>query len=102
LRSGLISFDCKKCLNAPYIKENLGCESPTQTPAAWLDENEEWFNCPIRFINKSTLDFIEKYDAYRNKMATPPDFDKQSARFNIAVKYFESELSRFIEMKQGK
>ena len=98
----MIGFSCSKCRDAPYIKESLGCDGPTQTPAAWLDEEEQWYNCPIKFINQSSLDFIEKYDAYKNKMATPPDYEKQSARFNMAIRFFESELSRFIEMKQGK
>jgi hypothetical protein len=97
----LISFSCDKCEKAEYIKESLGCEQPTKTPSFWLEDKEEWWNCPRKFINQSVSDFLEKYDAYNKKLATPPDFDLQSARFNIAVKVFESYLVKFIAMKKG-
>jgi hypothetical protein len=102
LRAGLIAFSCTQCELAPYTKDSLGCENTTQTPAAWLDEDEEWHNCPIKFVSQSVIDFMEKYDSYKNKMATPPDFENQSAKFNSAVRIFESYLSKYNEMKQGK
>jgi hypothetical protein len=84
------------------MRETLGCEQPTQVPATWLEAEEEFYNCPIRFIPTCCYEFIEKYNAYKNKMATPPDYEKQSARFNQAVKVFENYLNQFIEEKQGR
>ena len=102
LRSGLISFSCDKCLDAPYIKDTLGCDGPTQAPARWLDENEEWFNCPIKFIKQDALDFLDKFDSYKNNISTPPDYENQAARFLEAVGYFNSCVNRYTEIKQGK
>ena len=48
------------------------------------------------------MNFLSKYDAYKNHFATPPDYEKQNAVFNEAVKYFESQVSHFTEMKTGK
>jgi hypothetical protein len=84
------------------MKLTLGCETPTQAPSEWLDEKEEWFNCPINFISGDCMNFLSKYDAYKNHFATPPDYEKQNAVFNEAVKYFESQVSHFTEMKTGK
>lgn len=102
MRSGLIGFSCDICRDAPFTKDNLGCENPTQTPAAWLDENEEWYNCPLKFIPMSVIDFLEKYDAYKNSIASPPDFENQSAKFIIAVRYFENHINKYNRIKQGK
>ena len=84
------------------MKLTLGCEVPTKSGTQWLDEDEEWFNCPINFINESAMDFLKKYDAYKNNFATPPDYEKQSAVFNEAIKYFEGEVAHFTEVKTGK
>ena len=84
------------------MKLTLGCETPTQAPVEWLDENEQWFNCPINFINESAMAFLSKYDSYKNGMAAPPDYGRQAASFFEAVKYFESQLTHFIEVKTGK
>jgi hypothetical protein len=67
-----------------------------------LDEKEEWFSCPINFISEGCVSFLSKYDAYKNYFATPPDYEKQSAAFNEAVKYFESQILHFTEIKTGK
>lgn len=67
----------------------------------WLDADEDWYNCPLKFVNNSIYDFIMKYDSYKNGTATPPDFEMQSARFNQAVRFFDSKVSEFIEMKKG-
>jgi hypothetical protein len=101
LRSGLISFSCDKCLDAPYIKENLGCDQPTQTPARWLDEDEEWYNCPMRFIPSSVVSFILEYDSYKDKWSTPPRYGDFGAKFLQAKIYLENCLNKYTAMKQG-
>lgn len=101
LRSGLISFSCEKCQSAPYIRDTLGCEKPTQEPAHWLDENEAWYSCPIQFITQGCCEFMEKYDSYKSQLSTPPNYEKQSAKFIEGVKYYEHCLRKYTEMKQG-
>lgn len=101
LRSGLISFSCDKCQSAPYIQETLGCETPIKTAATWLGPDEEFYNCPIRFIMSNSYEFLEKYDSYHSGLSTPPDFERHSAKFLLAVKVFDSYVRNFTEMKRG-
>jgi len=79
----------------------MGCEKPLETAATWLGEEDEFYNCPVRFITTSTRDFLEKYDSYRSRMATPPDFEKQSANFISAIGIFERSVDKFLKLKKG-
>lgn len=100
IRSGLVDFSCDRCDEAPYVRENLGCEKPAQIPADWFGTNEEWYNCPIKFLMSSVNEFFDKYDLYKSGLATPPDYDLQSAKFILAVRIYESYLGKFIEEKK--
>jgi len=66
-----------------------------------LDQDEEWYSCPLKFINQSCYDFLDKFDSYKNQMSTPPDFESQSYKFNTGVKAFEYYLNKYTSMKQG-
>lgn len=101
LRAGLIDFSCERCKEAPYIKEAIGCDKPTKNPAKWWHD-DEFYNCPIRFIMQSTYEFLEKIDSYRSGLSTPPDYEKQSARFLLAIKVFDHYIYKFTQLKQGK
>ena len=71
LRAGMITFDCCKCQQAPYIKDTLGCEKPLEYAATWFGEEEEMFyNCPIRFIMPNAYELINKMDNYKNYNST--------------------------------
>ena len=119
LRAGLIAFSCSKCREAcdkragctdicsgcqhrSYIKDSLGCEKPLETPAFWLGEDDEFYNCPRQFIMHNTYELIEQIDSYKSGLSTPPDFNNQSARFLLAVKVFDYYMSKFLALKQGK
>lgn len=102
IRAGLLAFSCSKCEEAPYIKEINGCEIPVETPATWLGPEEEFYNCPMRFIMANTFDLIEMMDSYKSGYCVAPDYDRQSAKFMAAVKIYERYLNHFTEVKQGK
>ena len=97
----MIAFNCNQCREAPYIKEIRGCEKPTQTPAHWLDEDEDWYQCPRLFIPPKCWEFFNKYCSYKDDTATPPDFEKQSAKFNSAKIVYENYLAKFLKQKNG-
>ena len=97
----MISFSCDKCAEAPYIKDSLGCEKPLETAAAWLGEGELFYSCPIKFILPNTYELIEKMDSYKNGIATPPDFEKQSAKFLSGVKAYNYYLAKSNAIKKG-
>lgn len=101
MRSGLISFSCGKCQAAPYIKDTLGCEEPTQTPAFWFEKDEEWFNCPLKFITEEVLDFLNEYDSLKTNLARPKEYGEQSSKFYEAVRVLENNISKFVKEKEG-
>ena len=84
------------------LKESLGCEDPLDTPREWIDENEKWYNCPVRFICRSASDFLDEYNAYKRQIATPPIYGEHSAKFLEALWLFESFINKFIEEKKGR
>jgi hypothetical protein len=100
----MIGMNCATCQTAPKAKESFGCESPLQVPAVYFGdiEDEEWYNCPMRFITQSSYDFLNEYDAYKSGMAEPMKYGKQSAKYFEAVRTFDHYLSMFSNMKQGK
>jgi len=97
----LLAFSCDKCAEAPYIKDTLGCEVPLKFAALWLSDEDEFYNCPIKFIMQSSRELIEKMDSYKNGLSTPPEFEKQSAKFLLGVRVYEGYLSKFNAMKKG-
>lgn len=96
----MIAFSCDKCAEAPYIKDSLGCEKPLEIAAAWWEE-DQFYNCPIKFITQNSYELIEKMDSYKNGLSTPPDFERHSAKFLLGVKTFENYLAKFNAMKKG-
>jgi hypothetical protein len=111
IRAGVISFSCEKCISADvikdekvvdnYIKKAQGCIEPLEKPARWIDEDEDWYNCPVRFICRSASDFLEEYNAYKKQIATPPVFGSHSAKFLEAVWVFEGMIAKFHEEQKG-
>lgn len=102
MRAQIIGMNCATCESAPYLKETFGCDTPTQNAATWLDEGEEWFSCPVRFITASTMDFLREYDAYKDKFATAPVYGQMSAKFIEAKQVLDHYISKYTDQKQGK
>jgi hypothetical protein len=111
LKSGIIGYSCSVCeegltneqKNDPnfhnYKKEVRGCDRPTQTPLELLETDEEWYNCPIKFVSKAVNEFYDKMQSYQDGLSTPPDFDQQSYKFNDALKLYKYYLGIFLERK---
>jgi hypothetical protein len=108
LRSGLIGMSCGGCRDTlqegetdGYVQKSFGCNEPLQVPATWFGEEEQFFNCPMKFITSGCVDFLEKYDSYKKGFATPPDYEKQAAKFWEGVRSFESNMNKCMAMKKG-
>jgi hypothetical protein len=101
LRCGLIGFSCEKCNEAPYIKDTLGCDKPMEIAATWLGPDEEFYNCPIRFIMQNSCELLEKMDSYKTGLSTPPDFENHSAKFLLGVKVFDHYYRKLDALKKG-
>lgn len=50
---------------------------------------------------QNTHELLDKMDSYTNRLATPPDYEKQSAKFLLGVRIFKEYCSEFVEMKRG-
>jgi hypothetical protein len=79
----------------------MGCKKPLEIAAKWLEDEEEFFNCPMQFITVGTCDFLEKYDCYKKGTATPPDYERQSANFITAAGLLERSIDKFLKLKKG-
>jgi hypothetical protein len=101
LRSGLLGFDCSVCQDAPYIKEARGCEKPLSVPMILMEADEEWYNCPLQFVSVGVEEFVGKYNSYKAGLATPPDFDFQSAKFIEGVHFFDHWTKKYSEMTKN-
>jgi hypothetical protein len=55
----------------------------------------------MRFVPASVSELLEKLDAYKNHMATPPDYEKQSAKFLYGVRAFEHYVKKYVDIVRG-
>jgi hypothetical protein len=76
----------------------LACEKISEEPV-WSDENDDFYNCPFRFILDNTNDFLSRYDAIKQGWTLPLPYDKTLSRFIEASKYYEQQYSKFLEQK---
>jgi hypothetical protein len=51
---------------------------------------------------ESTCEMIAKLDSYKNGLATPPDYERQSAKFLCGVSLLNYWINHFTLLKQGK
>ena len=79
----------------------MGCEAPLEIAATWLGEEDEFFNCPVRFIMENSYELIEKMDSYKNGLSTPPNFENHSAKFLLGAKIFNNYCAHFSALKRG-
>ena len=86
IHAGLVTFDCSQC-------GRLGCEEPTQL-AVWDDGEDEFFNCPIRFISDEIYFWYDKY-----KHGTRLEYEELNCRYSEAVNYYEYQLQRYKNAK---
>ena len=69
--------------------------------ATWLGTDDEFYNCPIRFLMPSVIEFVDKMDSYKSKLSTPPDYEKHSSKFLVGVKAYEHYYHKFDSLKKG-
>jgi hypothetical protein len=83
------------------MKEEWGCNKPTENPV-WVDDEDEYFTCPFKFyINcPSARDFLKRYDDLKDGIVAPLPYDKTLAKFLEAVSFFNGEYCRFLKDKQ--
>ena len=88
---------CGACLGDPELPKAWGCEQPTQA-AVWVDEEHEFYGCPIRFISQAASEWYVEYAYYRELGGAPP-FGDQDARFIEAIREYNAHYMRFSREK---
>jgi len=75
------------------MRREWGCED--RAPAAvWEDpELGEFFNCPLKFISETVVDWYEEYSYYQDFAGAAPEFFKQSAKFVDAARIYKAALN---------
>jgi len=84
------------------MRDSWGCEIPAPV-AVWEDpELGEFFNCPLKFIAETVVDWHEEYAYYQNFAGTAPPFLKQSAKFVEAVQEYKIALNGYLSKTSPK
>jgi len=78
------------------MRDAWGCENPA--PAAVWEGPElgEFFNCPLKFVSETVVDWYEEYSYYQDFAGAAPPFFKQSAKFIEAVKIYKTAHNEYL------
>jgi len=76
----------------PGIKWLCGCEEPTQM-AVWEDDDDEFYNCPLRFITDQTAEWYKEYAYYQDFPGAAPAYRQMPAKFLEAISYYKGALA---------
>lgn len=97
IRSGKLQLNCNDCQGDPDTKKNWGCDSSTQF-AVWADNENEFYNCPLKFITPEHYDFLEEYD-FNNRHNVSIDIKNVPCRYLEAEKYLSTMTSWYSSAK---
>jgi pyruvate/2-oxoacid:ferredoxin oxidoreductase beta subunit len=81
------------CQDDRETREALGCDTPAQA-AVWGDDEDEFFNCPIRWLGSNTSSWYDRYRYYQES-GRWPEYETVNNRFWEAVLFYKSECVRF-------
>jgi hypothetical protein len=97
----LISFDCNECKKFPELRKQLSCDAPSQD-AVWEDGENEFFNCPVRFISQAVSDWYNEH-AYNDRYKSARMYEKQAETYIEALDYYDRCMGKFkaIKARQG-
>ena len=90
-------MSCRLCLCDPSLKNDWGCDTPTQS-AVWVDdEGNEYFNCPLVFIPLNVQVWFEEY-SYQKEFGGAPPYRKQSKKFIEAMRIYDTALITYRDL----
>jgi hypothetical protein len=100
----LKEYDCDMCARTPALRENWGCITEAKRPK--IDERQEegiryrYLTCPLKFVPNNVVELMRLL-SYHNRFSSAPmpSYKNVSARFVLAVRFYDSELSRYIKPK---
>jgi len=98
LHVGIIAFNCEECQHAPELKQAWGCDTPTES-AVWEDGENEFYNCPLRFITKEALSWYQEH-LYNEHYHTALPYHMQSEGYVKALAYYQTMFNKMNAMKR--
>ena len=77
----------------PSLRDQWGCEEPTQIPV-WEDEDEGelFFNCPVRFISEAVVLWYDEHAYFETYQGTAPQYTHMPAKFIEAVTIYKKHM----------
>ena len=94
VHANAIPMQCEMCLHDPELKKEWGCDEPKQI-AVWVDNEEnEYFNCPLKFIPENVLQWYEEY-SYQKEFGGALSYRKQSRKFIDAIRIYNSAFCSY-------
>lgn len=91
----MLPQNCELCSSNPDLEELWGCDWSKQLAAdiERIPDDEgiahEYYHCPLLWISMDVALFIEKYRSIKNGFSSAIQFEKESAWFLAAKKYYE-------------
>jgi hypothetical protein len=97
--AGYLTINCSECEDND--KANLYCSGVSDNPIYKLDD-EEFYSCPIKFINIRISQWFDEYNYYQTFPGTAPTYNKCSAIFWEMTKLYRYYLNHFEEKMREK
>jgi hypothetical protein len=99
-------YRCGECKSNPNLKAAWGCENESRMaePTFVDDDGNKYWNCPVRYIPDSIINFLREYDYYKRfPSALSIGYAAMSPRFKAAMEIYEAEyLANMKELQHGK
>jgi len=90
-------MDCRACQSDPSLKKLWGCDEPTQD-AVWATDEEEFYNCPLRWISEQIIDWYEEYSYYTEFPGAAPIFGNMIPGWTEALQYYKIQYKHFYDL----
>lgn len=80
------------------IKEQRGCDKPTQIPV-WVIDEYKFFICPFKWVSPQISFWYKKYSLIKNNICLPLNYDFCNPKFIEAIDIYEYYLHQFTKDK---
>jgi len=88
----MITSHCGECTN-DLIKEQRGCEQPTQMPV-WVIDEYSFFICPLSFISPQIKSWYNKYNQIKKGICQKLNFNSTNPKFFEAIDFYTYYLDK--------
>lgn len=94
--AGAFPFNCEACQHDPGLMEKWGCDKPTQD-AVWETEEDQFYSCPLKWINTSLSNWYEEINYYK-EFGGAPKYEELNPAWLEALHYYNRQYRFFVEL----